>query len=209
MSVLVKICGITSLEDALKAVEYGADFLGFNFYKKSPRYFEPLEAKFIFEEIPPAIKKTGIFVNEPKATVIDLAIDLGLDCLQFHGDETADYCNDFIQPWFKAFRLQKPEDVAGMAAFNSEFHLVDAHVEKAFGGTGIVADWDLAKAAKQHGKLILSGGLKPENIDMALRVCEPAMVDVASGVESSPGVKDFAKMEEFISIVKTHSSCHF
>ncbi len=202
MSVLVKICGLTNLEDTMDAIELGADFLGFNFYPDSPRYIEPPRAKEIFREIPGAVAKVGIFVNADFQTVVDMAIELELDYLQFHGDETADYCNQFGRPWWKAFRLQDEKDLEMIPPYKSEWLLIDSFVEKAFGGTGIVSNWDLAKKAKKYGSLILSGGLKSSNIEMALSSVKPYAVDVASGVESSPGVKDRLKMEELIRRVK-------
>lgn len=204
MSTLVKICGLTTFDDALDAIDCGADFLGFNFYPDSPRYLDPAKAKDIIREIPGTVPKVGIFVNTAAQDVVDIAIDLELDYLQFHGDETPEYCNAFGRPWFKAFRLKDEKELEEMAAYESEWLLVDAHVEKAFGGTGVISNWDLARAAKKYGKLFLSGGLKPDNIELALSSVKPYAVDVASGVESSPGIKDFAKMDEFIKRVKRH-----
>lgn len=202
MSVLVKICGLTNLEDTMDAIELGADFLGFNFYPDSPRYLEPDRAKDIFREIPGGVTKVGIFVNADYQLVTDMAIDLELDYLQFHGDETPDFCNQFGRSWWKAFRPQTEKDLEEISPYKSEWLLIDSFVEKAFGGTGIVSNWDLAKKAKKYGSLILSGGLKSENVEMALSSVKPYAVDVASGVESSPGVKERSKMEEFIKRVK-------
>lgn len=205
MAIIVKICGITTVEDALAAIDAGADWLGFNFYKKSPRYLDPRIAQTILEEIPSSLTKVGIFVNEPAQQVLDLAVELGLDLLQFHGDESAEYCNAFARPWYRAFRLKTDFDLATLADYHAEYHLVDAHVEKAFGGTGVLADWQLARDVKQYGRLILSGGLRPDNILQALCETRPDGVDVASGVESAPGIKDHRKMEEFIRTVKEFS----
>lgn len=202
MSILVKICGITNLDDALDAVEFGADLLGFNFYPDSPRYIEPPRAREIFQEIPQDIKKVGVFVNADHEGVINLACELGLDFLQFHGDETPEYCNRMGRPWFKAFRLQDESSLGPIPQYESPWLLVDAYVEKAFGGTGVVSNWDLAIKAKKYGELFLSGGLKTDNIELAIRTVKPYGVDVASGVESRPGVKDRKKLEEFIARVK-------
>lgn len=206
MSVLVKICGITNIDDALDAIELGADFLGFNFYPDSTRYIEPEKAFSIIQEIPGAIKKVGVFVNADPQYVLDIAVDLELDFLQFHGDETPEYCNAFGRPWIKAFRLKEEADLEIIPQYESPWLLVDSYVEKAFGGTGIVSDWDLARSAKKYGSLFLSGGLKPENIEMALQSVKPYAVDVASGVEQSPGIKDRYKMEELIARVKKFNS---
>lgn len=202
MSVLVKICGLTNLDDTLDAIECGADFLGFNFYPDSPRYLSPEKAKEILREVPEAIIKVGVFVNADREQVLDLACELELDYLQFHGDETPGYCNAFGRPWYKAFRLKEENDLGLIPAYESEWFLVDANVEKAFGGTGVVANWDLARKAKQYGRLMLSGGLNPQNIEMAIQAVHPFAVDVASGVEISPGIKDRTKMDELIQRVK-------
>lgn len=202
MSVIVKICGITNLDDALDAVDCGADWLGFNFYPDSPRYLEPEKAKEIILEIPPSIEKVGVFVNAQPEWVIDITTDLNLDRLQFHGDETPEFCNSFGRAWYKAFRFQTESELKQLALYECDWVLADTYVEKAFGGTGVVSNWDLARKAGEQKKLILSGGLKPENIEIALEAVKPQAVDVASGVETSPGIKDRYKMEELIKRVK-------
>lgn len=202
MTTLVKICGITTLDDALDAIECGADYLGFNFYPDSPRFIEPDDAKILFEDIPSNIPKVGIFVNADQHAVIDVAVDLNLDILQFHGDESPEYCNAIGRPWIKAFRPQSSADLKAMTQYECDTFLIDAYVEKAFGGTGVVSNWDLAREAKQYGNLFLSGGLNPDNVELAVNSVKPFAVDVASGVESSPGVKDRSKMELFIARAK-------
>ncbi len=200
---LVKICGLTNLEDTLAAIELGADFLGFNFYSQSPRYLSYEKAKKIFQEIPPNIPKVGVFVNEEYENVIDLAQLLELDYLQFHGDESPDFCNQMGHPWWKAIRLENESDIEKIPQYDSEWVLIDAHVPGQYGGTGHKPDWDLVKRAKNLGKKIfLAGGLNPENIQLAIATVQPYAVDVASGVESKPGKKDFKKMEDFISRAK-------
>lgn len=189
----------------MDAIDCGADFLGFNFYPDSPRYVSLENALELVEEIPSSIYKVGVFVNEDVDRLNNIAIALDLDFLQLHGDETPEYCNNLGRPWYKAFRFEQEEELKIISRYESEVLLVDAHVEKAFGGTGVVANWDLARLAKPFGKLILSGGLKPDNIEMALDSVNPYAVDVASGVESSPGKKDRFKMDEFIRRVKQHS----
>lgn len=188
----------------MDAIELGADYLGFNFYRESPRFIDPVVARGIIEEIPSNIQKVGVFVNETMDQVIDMAIDLDLDMIQFHGDETAEDCNKMVRPWVKAFRLKDENVLKQMADYESAFVMVDAFVEKAFGGTGVVANWDWAREAKKYGKLFLSGGLKTDNVALALEAVKPYAVDVASGVEDAPGKKDFHKMEEFIAIVKSY-----
>ena len=202
MSVLVKICGITNLDDALNAVECGTDLLGFNFYPDSPRYLPPDRAKEIFREITPAVLKVGIFVNAPANQVIDIAVNLELDHLQFHGDETPEYCNAIGRPWYKAFGLKDETVLGSISQYKSEWLMVDAYVEKAFGGSGVVANWDIAVRAKAFGKLLLAGGLRPDNVEIAVKTVRPFAVDVASGVESLPGIKDHDKVEKFVRIAK-------
>ncbi len=203
---LVKICGLTNLEDTLAAIEMGADLLGFNFYSDSPRFISFEAAEKIFQEIPSNIPKVGVFVNEAYGTVVDYACQLNLDYLQFHGDETPEFCNEFGHPWFKAIRLQGEEDLEPISKLECEWILIDASVPGQYGGTGVLVDWDLAKRAKNLGKkIILAGGLKPENVQVAIATLQPFGVDVASGVEKSPGKKDFKKMEEFILKAKSVS----
>lgn len=200
--VLVKICGITNVEDALAAVEFGADALGFNFYPKSHRYVKPDKVTKILEEIPPGIWKVGVFVNEPEQSVKDISLALELDYLQFHGDEAPSYCEQFATPYWKAFRLKDEKTLELMKKYKCEHYLIDTFIAQAYGGTGVTGNWELAREAKKIGKIILAGGLTPENIVAAIRTVRPDGVDVASGVEEKPGRKDAAKLERFITNVK-------
>jgi len=204
MSVLVKICGLTNLNDTLDAVELGADYLGFNFYPDSPRFIPYEKAAEIFQEIPTNIPKVGVFVNEDIDRAVDLSVDLGLDFMQFHGDESPEQLNPIGHPWYKVFRLKSEKDLEEIPLYQCEWILVDAYSEKAYGGTGLTAQWDLVHhAAKLGKKIILAGGLTPENISVAVATINPFMVDVASGVESEPGLKDRHKMEVFITRAKS------
>ncbi len=198
----VKICGITNLDDALDAVEFGADALGFNFYPQSPRYISLEVAKEILEDIPPAIWRVGVFVNEKESLVQDISQILNLDFLQFHGDETPYYCEQFAVPYWKAFRLKDEKSLDLMKKYQCEHYLIDTYIEKGYGGTGITGDWGLAQEAKKVGKIILAGGLKPENVELAIQVVKPDGVDVATGVEECPGKKNRFKLEEFITKAK-------
>lgn len=201
---LVKICGLTELEDSLAAIELGADFLGFNFYSQSPRYLSYEKASKIFQEIPPNIPKVGVFVNEEYENIVDLTQFLGLDYLQFHGDESPEFCNAMGHPWFKAIRLGKDEDLQGINSYESDWVLIDAFVPGQYGGTGAKPDWELAKRVKNMGKkMFLAGGLNPENVQLAIATVQPYAVDVSSGVEAKPGKKDFKKMEDFINRAKS------
>ncbi|MFO1519710.1 MAG: phosphoribosylanthranilate isomerase [bacterium] len=201
---LVKICGLTNLEDTLAAIEMGADLLGFNFYPESPRYLAYEKAEMIFQEVPPNILKVGVFVNEDIQTVIDLACQIGLDYLQFHGDESPEYCNPIGRPWFKAIRLADENALETIPQYDCEWILIDAAGEGQYGGTGKKVDWELARRAKNMGKkILLAGGLNPENVQVAIATVQPFGVDVASGVEKKPGQKDLKKMEEFIAKAKS------
>ena len=201
---LVKICGLTNLNDTMDAIELGADYLGFNFYPDSPRFVDYETAAKIIEESPSKIPKVGVFVNEDLGRVVDLAIELGLDMLQFHGDESAESLNPLGRPWYKAFRLKEMADVQEIPKYQCDWVLVDAYSDKAYGGTGLTAHWDLVHEAEKSGKkIILAGGLTPENVAVAIATVKPFMVDVASGVEASPGQKDRHKLEVFLSKAKS------
>lgn len=202
MTTKVKICGLTNLDDAMDAVELGADFLGFIFYPESPRHVTLEAFAEIALEIPSEICKVGVFVNADPLFVVDMATEYDLRLLQFHGDETPEYCRQFARPYMKAFRPRNESDLAVIPTYEGEFVLVDSFVESVYGGTGITGNWDLARAAKAHGNLFLSGGLTPANVEIAIHAVKPFAVDVASGVESMPGRKDYRKMEEFIARAK-------
>ncbi len=194
----IKICGITNLEDALEAIDAGADALGFNFYQQSPRYIDPEAAEDMLQDIPPSIARVGVFVNEGEELVRDLSQILRLDYLQFHGDETPYYCEQFATPYWKAFRLNDDKSLELMKKFHPEAYLIDAFSEGAYGGTGKLANWELAKKAKSIGKIILAGGLNPENVREAIETVAPFGVDVASGVEVSSGKKSAELMARFV-----------
>ena len=203
---LVKICGLTNLEDSLAAIEMGADFLGFNFYPKSPRFLELERAQKIFEEIPSNIPKVGVFVNEEYQNIIDIASELNLDILQLHGDETPEFCNQIGRAWYPAIRLANEEAFEQIPKYESDWILIDTFVKGQYGGTGIRANWGLAKEAKKFGKkILLAGGLDPENVQIAIATAQPDAVDVSSGIEERIGKKDLKKMEEFIQKAKSVS----
>lgn len=198
----VKICGVTRLEDALVAVEWGADAIGFNFYPKSPRYLEPDVARAIGAELPTVIWKVGVFADEEADTVRALSQHVGLDFLQFHGNETPYYCEQFATPYWKAFRLKDEHTLELMKKYHSDAYLVDAYQQGTFGGTGLVANWELAIHAKEFGRIVLAGGIGPDNVETALAKVQPWAVDVCSRIEREPGIKDHEKMRELIEKVK-------
>jgi phosphoribosylanthranilate isomerase len=208
--VKVKICGVTCAQDATWAVNLGADFIGLNFYKDSPRKVSPQNALEIAKEIPPFVATVGVFVNEELKSLVKIAGKLNCQYAQLHGDETVEYCRDLKAALpaikiIKAFRVQDETSLAGLAVYNeiAEYYLLDAFVPEVPGGTGATFNWDLAVKAKDSGKpLFLSGGLNPENVQEAIGKVKPFAVDVCSGIERSPKRKDYDKMKDFIAKVK-------
>jgi phosphoribosylanthranilate isomerase len=195
--VRVKICGITNFEDARDAINLGADALGFNFYKRSPRYLEPAKAKPIIEALPPLISLVGIFADEfSPERIRTIAHAVGLGTIQLHGSESPEYIKKISEVRIiKAFRINETFAVSQLTAYQVGAYLLDAHDSKQLGGTGKTFDWDVAVQAKQYGRVILAGGLSPENIADAILRVRPYAVDVCSAIESEPGKKDFQKME--------------
>ncbi len=199
----IKICGIKTLTDALAAMDAGADLIGFNFYPKSPRYIDVGRCRDImsvmrkFEHI----TYVGVFVNAPVAEIYATLETCGLSLAQLHGDETSEILNKLNGKAFKAFR-GVPQSVDGFARHDAPALLVDASVKDAYGGTGVTADWNGAAELAKNYPLLLAGGLTPENVAEAVRQVSPWGVDVASGVESVPGVKDAGKIEAFVQAVK-------
>ena len=200
---IIKICGIKTLGDAIVAIETGADYLGFNFYPKSPRFVEKqacAEITSVLKEKHPQIKLVGVFVNSSVEDVKEIIVSCSLDLAQLHGDETVEILQAFNGKAFKAFR-GIPADVKGFARDDVPAFLVDASVKGLYGGSGVTADWDGAAALAKKYQLLLAGGLTPENVAEAIRRVKPWGVDVASGVESAPGKKDPAKMKAFVKTI--------
>jgi phosphoribosylanthranilate isomerase len=198
----VKICGITSLEDALMAVEAGADALGFVFFEKSPRHLDPERAARIIEGIPPFVQVVGLFVNAALDFVNLTADSCRLDIVQLHGEESPSYCQLVHRRVMKAFRVRGMESLVPMADYRVAGFLLDAYSPDSYGGTGTRFDWDCAVMAKGSGPIILAGGLDPDNVAAAVARVAPYGVDVSSGVESSPGRKDHGKVRRFIQQAK-------
>ena len=196
--VRVKICGITCRDDALMAVEAGADALGFVFFEKSPRFVTPQRAAAIIRDLPPFVQVVGLFVNEEADQINWTADFCGLDLVQLHGDEDPEYCPGINRRVVKAFRVKDSASLAGIRRYQVAGYLLDAWSPLAHGGTGQTFDWDIAKTAGVADRLILAGGLNPENIADAVHTVTPYGVDVSSGVESTPGRKDPDKIREFI-----------
>ena len=197
MTVRLKVCGVTSLEDARAAIDCGAEYLGFNFYAKSPRYIEPSSAHAIIERLPDDIICVGVFVNEPRPEdVIEILRVSGARVAQLHGDESPDYCAGVgAERVIKALRIGDDFDARRVLDYPAAAILLDAFDAKLYGGTGKTANWAMAREAAKLTRVFLAGGLSPDNIVEAIRAVEPFAVDVNSGVESAPGRKDFAKLK--------------
>jgi phosphoribosylanthranilate isomerase len=199
----VKICGIRSVEDAQAAVEAGADALGFVFYPPSPRYVTPEDADQIIRGLPPFVTTVGLFVDVPLDLINDIAARCRLDRIQLHGHEPPEFCRQLKQPVIKAFRIKNVDSLAQLPRYTVSAYLLDAYVEGALpGGTGASFPWDLAAQAKPYGPVILAGGLTPENVGAAIARIRPYGVDVSSGVERAPGLKDHQKVRAFIACAK-------
>jgi phosphoribosylanthranilate isomerase len=199
----IKICGIKTVDDALAALDAGADLLGFNFYPKSPRYISVGQCRDVMSVMRKFghITYVGVFVNAPVAEIRATLETAALTLAQLHGDETFAMVQSLDGKAFKAFR-GVPEVVNGFAREDAPALLVDALVKGSYGGTGMTADWKSAAELAKHAPLLLAGGLTPENVAHAVRQVRPWGVDVASGVESSPGIKDPAKMRAFVQAVR-------
>lgn len=205
--VRVKICGLTHRDDALHAVECGADALGFVFAPRSRRRAEPAAVARIVAEVPRGVATVGVFQDQPLAVVREIVLGCGLDVAQLHGAEDSAYVRDLALPVLKAVGMLAPDDVARLADYPGlgVFLLDAAHVEFAAGGglirtggTGTPFDWSWATTARRCGRIVLSGGLRPDNVADAVRVARPWAVDVATGTESGPGRKDPALVREFV-----------
>ena len=201
-----KICGITRAEDARVAIEHGAHALGFVFAASSPRALSRDQAAVLVRSLPPFVSKVGLFVDASCEEVLDFVTRVGLDTVQLHGDETPGICAQVQQvvPVVKAFRVRGPETVVQMQAYRgcASAFLLDAYVPGRHGGTGARFDWGLAVEAKSVGvPIILAGGLDPTNVTEAISVVQPFAVDVSSGVESAPGLKDPGKIRAFLGAV--------
>ena len=201
---VVKICGITNLGDALAAVAAGADALGFNFYKPSPRYLTPQGAREIIEQLPDSILTVGVFVNEELDTVRAIAEEAGLKALQLHGDESPEYCRELADYYvIKTFAVSDNFDIHAPQKYQVEAIMLDTKHNSLRGGTGRVFEWSVAQqAALSLPKLFLAGGLSPENVKNAVEIVRPFAVDTCSALEDTPGKKNPERMRVFINTVR-------
>ena len=200
--VRVKICGITNREDARCAVEHGTDALGFIFFPPSPRYIRPEQAREIIRGLPPFVTPVGVFVNEDRERIASVATSTGLRAIQLHGDESPEECRGHAVPVIRALRVGRGFDPAAMEAYPVETFLLDTARPGLYGGTGETFDWTFARAGVAYGRIILSGGINPENVTEAIRSVSPYAVDCGSGVEAEPGRKDHEKVAAFFQAVR-------
>ncbi|HKC65680.1 MAG TPA: phosphoribosylanthranilate isomerase [Pyrinomonadaceae bacterium] len=199
--VFVKICGITNLEDALFATRAGADALGFNFYKRSPRYIAPTDARNIVKQLPDSTMSVGVFVNEGNPESVErIADEVGLKAVQLHGDESPEYCRALKDRFvIKALRVGEGFDLQSVKEFEADAILIDAFAGDVRGGTGRTVDWNIArKVSELVPKLFLAGGLSPENVSEALSLVKPFAIDACSSLENVPGRKDAKRVRAFI-----------
>lgn len=194
----VKVCGITSVQDARMCADLGASAIGLNFVAESPRRVDVARAREIADAVRGRVLVVGVVADETTERLRRLVADAGLECLQLHGDEPPEALEPHLPHAYKAVRIAGPEDVAAARRYGGRYLLVDAKVAGIKGGSGRTFDWALARELATERRLTLAGGLGPDNVAEAVRAVRPFCVDVASGVESAPGVKDRAKVEAFV-----------
>ena len=199
---LVKICGITNLDDALFASEAGADALGFVFYKKSPRYVEPKKAWDIIKRLPPFVTTVGVFADQTEAEIKGIISETDIDIVQLHGEEPPEFCEGLNKRVIKAIRVRGMENLTEVKRYKACALLLDTYDRNLKGGTGKIFNWEIAREAKVFNKIIIAGGLTPDNVADAIKVVQPYAVDVSSGVEKQKGLKDHLKVKAFIYKVK-------
>jgi phosphoribosylanthranilate isomerase len=203
--VRIKICGITNWTDARRAIESGADFLGFNFFPGSPRYVTPAKARRIVRRLPKGLSAVGVFVNEPEEKMLAIARSVGLRYLQLHGEESPDTVTRLQRafPVIKVLRVKRPFRAAQISRYRAASALLlDGFDRRLRGGTGKTFDWKIARRVTPRARIFVAGGLAPENVADAIRIARPFAVDVSSGVESRPGKKDPARLKAFAKAVR-------
>ena len=205
LQIKVKICGMTQLKDALFAVEQGVDAVGFIFYKKSPRAVTMKTVREIITKLPPLVDTVGVFVNESAERLNKIADYCGLDLVQLHGEESPAFCRKIRRRVIKAFRVKDLQSIKQLEKFPVSGFLLDTFSDDLHGGTGKTFDWNLALPAKKMGPVLLAGGLTPRNILQAVRQVRPYGIDVCSGVEKSPRIKDLEKVRAFLKNIRSGS----
>ncbi len=198
----IKVCGITNIEDAQKVVYYGAYAIGFIFYKKSPRYVSPSKVRKIIEAIGPFVTPVGVFVDAKENAIKDICRFTHIRTIQLHGDETPTLCTRFPGcKVIKAFRVNEEFDLKAVKKYKADAYLFDSYSEEAKGGTGRSFSWEIIKTAKFDRPVILSGGLNADNVEEGIKYLNPYAVDVSSGLEKSPGIKEPKKIRAFFGAV--------
>ena len=208
MSVRVKLCGLTRLEDALLALELGVDAFGFNFVEGSPRRIAADRARDICAALPPFVARVGVFADELPAVMEATALLAGLNCLQLHGDEPPEVCKTIAFPWYKAYRVGPDFRPESVKLYRCGASLLDARVQGKRGGTGKTFDWNVGRQVSAYSRVIVAGGLTPDNVGDAIAAARPYAVDVSSGVESAPGRKDRRLLSEFMTSVRRAAQEH-
>ena len=201
MSVKVKICGITRVEDAEVAANHGASAIGFIFVRNSPRYVDPDKAKLIIHSLPPFVTPVGVVAKISRPEALALVAKTGIRCLQVHENNHAEEFVEFPVPYYHVFRVSPQFRVDTLRGSKASAFMLDTYVEGTLGGTGKTFDWDIAVRAKQFGLVILSGGINPENVGDAIRRVSPYAIDVNSGVERTPGAKDHKKLQSLFEAI--------
>ncbi len=205
--VRVKICGITNRDDAFFSVAHGVDALGFIFYEPSPRYVPPEHVRKIVSALPPFVTPVGVFVNTGREEILETVRSTGIRAVQLHGDETPADCMGYPFPVIRALRVGDGFNPASLCDYPVDTFLLDTAKEGWYGGTGETFDWNVAREAAAHGRIILSGGIDPSNVADAVRTVKPYAVDCGSGVEAAPGRKDHARIREFLGALRL-VNCH-
>ncbi|MBM3223776.1 MAG: phosphoribosylanthranilate isomerase [Candidatus Tectomicrobia bacterium] len=194
----VKLCGMTTIADAQVAVEAGADMIGLIFYPPSPRYVTPEQARDIVAQLPAAVRAVGVFVNASVDTITQIVQTSGVHMVQLHGTESPEMCQQLPYPVIKAFRFTAQVRPEMMRQYPVAAMLVEGFHPDVYGGGGTPADWPLVASLRQYGQIILAGGLTPDNVRQAISIVRPYAVDVCSGVEATPGTKDWDKVRRFV-----------
>ena len=203
---LVKICGVTSVSDAAVALDAGADMVGLIFFPPSPRYVTPGQARSIVASLPPELPAVGVFVNESLETISEIARESGISRVQLHGDENPELCRRLSWPCIKTFRFTDEVKPEMMPDYPVHAYLIEGFHAELYGGGGVKADWRRVAMLHGYGRIILAGGLTPDNVHEAIATVQPYAVDVCSGVEATPGRKDAAKVRNFVKYAKSAAS---
>jgi phosphoribosylanthranilate isomerase len=202
----IKICGITLKDQAEEISSLNVDALGFILYPKSPRYVSPDKVKSLLSDLPPFLKTIGVFVNDPLDKIIEIIRMTGLDMAQLSGDETPDFCSGLSEygiSWMKAVRVKNQESLNCLRSYMGGPILLDAWSDNAFGGTGKSFDWNALAGDLDMSRMVLAGGITPENAGEAIRIADPYAIDVSSGVEIEPGIKSMDRVRQLIKTVES------